>query len=97
MADRFDEVALSLLTASLMSSRGLALNLRRHIPIRIRRATLNAMNREDEKRFEMGQLLVDKEELMEPTQKREDFLLEFEVEMRAACQTPDPRPTKNNQ
>ena len=43
MADRFDEVALPLLTAGLMTPRGLALNLRRHIPIHIRRSTLTAM------------------------------------------------------
>ena len=44
MADRFDEVAIPLLTAGLMTSRGLALTLRRHIRAHIRRATLNAMS-----------------------------------------------------
>ena len=38
LADRFVEVAIHLLTAGLMTSRGLALTLRRHIPIHIKRA-----------------------------------------------------------
>ena len=40
LADRFDEVAEPLMTAGLMATRGLALNLRMHIPPRIRKATL---------------------------------------------------------
>ena len=64
LADRFDEVALPLLTVGLMTIRGLALTLRRHIPIHIRRNTLNALMREDERRFERGAPLVDKDELM---------------------------------
>ena len=86
LADRFDEVALPLLTAGLMTSRGLALTLRRHIPVHIRKATLQAMMREDERRFERGVLLVDKDELMAIAQRKEGFLLEFEAEMRAAGQ-----------
>ena len=50
MADRFDEVALPLLSAGLMTPRGLALNLRRHIPLHIRRSNLSAMMRDDEQR-----------------------------------------------
>ena len=96
LADRFDEVALPLLTAGLMTSRGLALTLRRHIPIHIRRNTLNAMMREDERRFERGVLLVDKDELMAIAQRTEGFLLEFEAEMRAAGQVPDPRPVSDD-
>ena len=69
LADKFDEVALPLLTAGLMTSRGLALTLRRHIPIHIRRTTLTAMMREDERRFERGALLVDKDELMAIAQR----------------------------
>ena len=97
MADRFDEVALPLLTAGLMTSRGLALNLRRHIPIHIRRNTLAAMLREDERRFEKGKLLIDKDELMALAQRKEAFLLEFEAEMRATGQTPDPRMVEDHQ
>ena len=51
------------------------------------------MMREDEKRFEKGTLLMDKDELMALAQRKEGFLLEFEAEMRAAGQMPDPRPT----
>ena len=96
LADRFDEVALPLLTAGLMTTRGLALNLRRHFPNHIRRATINEMMREDEKRFEKGTLLMDKDELMAPAQRKEGFLLEFEAEMRAAGQVPDPRPVSDD-
>ena len=74
-----------------MTSRGPALTLRRHIPVHIRQTTLAAMMREDEKRFERGTLLVDKDELMAIAQREEGFLLEFEAEMRAASQVPDPR------
>ena len=59
MADRFDEVAIPLLTTGLMTARGLALTMRRYIHVTIMRATLAAMMREDEKRFEKGALLVD--------------------------------------
>ena len=93
LADRFDEVAVPLLTAGLMTTCRLALNLRRHIPVHIRRSTINAMMREDEKRFEKGTLLMDKDELMALAQRKEGILLEFEAEMRAAGQVPDPRPT----
>ena len=81
MADRFDEVALPLLIAGLMTPRGLALNLRRHIPIHIRRATLTAMMRDDEKRFKQGKLLMNKDQLMALAQRKEAFLLEFEAEI----------------
>ena len=90
LADRLDEVALPLLTTGLMTSRGLALTLRRPIPIHIRQTTLNAMMREDERRFERGVLLVDKDELMAIAQRKEGFLLEFEAAMTAAGQVPHP-------
>ena len=96
MADRFDKVAMHPLTAGLMTSRGLALNLRRHIPIHIKRVTLNTMMREDERRFDQGELLTDKDELMALAQKKEAVLLGFEAAMRTAGQTPDPRPTEGN-
>ena len=96
MADRFDEVASPLFLAGLMTSRGLALHLKSHIPVHIRRATLNAMAREDEKRFNEGELLTDKDELMVMAQKKEAFLLEFEAEMRAAGLTLDPRATESS-
>ena len=51
------------------------------------------MMREDEKRFERGTPFMDKDELMALAQHKEGFLLEFEAEMRAAGQVPDPRPT----
>ena len=51
---------------------------------------------EDEKRFNEGELLTDKDELMVMAQKKEDFLLEFEAEMRAAGLTPDPRATESS-
>ena len=75
MADRFDEVTSPLFLSGLMTSRGLALHLRSHIHVHIRRDTLNAMAREDEKRFNEGELLTDKDELMVMAQKKEAFLL----------------------
>ena len=94
MADRFDEVASPLYLSGLMTSRGLALHLRCHIPVHIRYATLAHMAREDEKRFHNGDALTDKDELMVIAQRKEAFLLEFESEMRAAGLTPDARATE---
>ena len=54
------------------------------------------MMREDERRFERGVLLVDKDELMTIAQCKEGFLLEFEAEMRGAGQVPDPRPVSDD-
>ena len=48
------------------------------------------------RRFERGVLLVDKDELMAIAQRKEGFLLEFEAEMRAAGQVPDPRPVSDD-
>ena len=53
------------------------------------------MMREDERRFERGVLLVDKDELMAIAQRKEGSLLEFEAEMRAAGQVLDPRPVSD--
>ena len=91
LADRFDEVALPLLTTGLMTSRGLALTLRRHLPIHIRKVTINAMLREDKKRAKYQTPLLNKDELINLAQEEEGFLLEFEAEMRAAGQEPDAR------
>ena len=79
-----------------MTSRGLALTLRRHIPVHFRWTTLTATMREDEKRFERGAPLADKDEVMAIAQRIEGFLLEFEAEMRAAGQVPDPRPVSDD-
>lgn len=81
-----------LLKASLMSSRGLALNLCKHIPIHIRRVTMSAMRREDQKRARSGYPLVNKDWLITIAQE-EEYVLEFEAEMRASGQVPGPRPT----
>ena len=97
LADRFDEVAEPLLTAGLMTTRGLALILREHIPPHIRMATLGAMMREDMRRFKKGDALVDKDELLKMAQDSEAFLLEFETEQRAAGLTPDARHTEHGQ
>ena len=74
-----------------MTSTGLALTLRRHLPIHIKKSTINAMLREDKKRTRGDLPLLDKDELVELTQQEEGFLLEFEAEMRAAGQEPDAR------
>ena len=78
-----------------MTSRGLALNLRQHIPYHIRKATMAAMTREDKKRVKKGDVLINKDELIVLAQEEESFLLEFEVEMRAAGQVPEPRPVQD--
>ena len=93
LADRFDEVADPLLQRNLMTTRGLALNLRIHVPAHIRRATLGAMMREDLRRFILQLPLVDKDELLTMMRNAEAFLLEFETEQRAAGLTPSPRDT----
>ena len=84
------KVAMPLLTVGLTTPWGLALTLRRHNPIHITRATLNAMMREDERRFKLGELPVDKDEVTALAQAKEGFLLESEAEMHAPSQTHDP-------
>ena len=64
MADRYVKFAMPLLTARLMTTRGLALNLRRHIPVHIRRITMSAMARKDKKRTQNTEPLVDKDEVI---------------------------------
>ena len=54
LTDRFDEVAEPLLAAGLVTTRGLALNLRAHIPAHIRKTTLGMMMRQDMMRFKKG-------------------------------------------
>ena len=73
LADCFDEVADPLLRANLMTTRGLALNLRIHVPAHIRRATLGAMMREDLRRFIGNLPLVDKDELLVMMRHAEAF------------------------
>ena len=93
LADRFDEVAEPLRSAGLMTTRGLALKLRAHIPAHIRKTTLSAMMKQDMSRFKQNLPLTDKDELLKLAQESETFLLEFETELRAARLTPEPRDT----
>lgn len=96
LADRFDEVADPLLRANPMTTRGLALNLRIHIPAHIRRATLGAMMREELRRFILQLPLVEKDDLLTMMRNAEAFWLEFETEQRAASLTPSPHDTDLN-
>ena len=97
LTNRFDEVAEPLISAGLVTTRGLVLNLRAHIPAHIRKTTLGAMMRQDLMRFKKGLSLTDRDELLQLAQDAESFLLEFEIEMRAAGLTPDARQTESNQ
>ena len=96
MADRFDQVAMSLLTAGLLTTRGLALNLRSHVPVHIRRVALSSTRREDMKRFKNGEHLVDKVELMKLAHESEAFFLEFEAKIRVAGLTPEPQQAEDH-
>ena len=71
LADRFDEVAEPLRSAGLMTTRGLALNLRAHIPAHIRKTTLSAMMKQDMMRFKQSLPLTDKDELLKLAQDSE--------------------------
>ena len=93
LADRFDEVAEPLRSAGLMTTRGLALNLRAHIPAHIRKTTLAAMMKQDMSRFKQNLPMTDKDEVLKQAQDSETFLLEFETERRAAGLIPEPRDT----
>ena len=92
MADRYDESAMALLGAGLMTSRNLALNPRHHIPSYLKKKTFGAMERQDAKRTDLGLPLIDKDELIALAQKEEKKLLSFEAELRAAGAEPEPRP-----
>ena len=91
MADRFDEVAMPLLMARLMTTRGLTLNICKHIPAHISGFTMSAMHKEDKNRTRRGETLVNKDELIAMALEEEGLLLDFEAEMRAASQVPNPR------
>ena len=64
MADRYDEFAMPLLGAGLMTSRNLAPNLRQHLPFYLKKKTFTAMERQDAKRALANEALTDKDELI---------------------------------
>ena len=92
MADRYDESAMALLGAGLMTSRNLALNLRQHIPSYLKKKNFAAMERQDNVRTNLGLPLTNKDELIKVAQKEELKVLSFEAELRAGGAGPEPRP-----
>ena len=92
MADRYDESAMALLGASLMTSRNLALNLRQHIPSCLKKKNFAAMERKDAARTDLGLPLTNKDELITRAWKEELKLLSFEAEVRGAGAQPESRP-----
>ena len=52
-----------------MTLRNMALNLRKHIPIHIRRRTFSKTERQDLKRIRAGDALVNKDELIASAQE----------------------------
>ena len=91
VADRYDEVAMPLLEARLMTSRNVALNLRGHLPFYLRKKTFAAMERHVAKRKLANEALTNKDELIALAQKEKLKLLSFEAEMRVAGVEPKPR------
>ena len=92
MADRYDEFAMPLLGAGLMTSRNLALNLRHHLPFYLKKKKFATTERQDAKRALANDALTDKDELIVPAQKEELKLLSFEAETRVVGNEPEPRP-----
>ena len=62
-----------------MTSRNMALNLRKHIPIHIRRRAFSKTERQDLKRTRARDALVNKDELIASAQETEAHLLQFEA------------------
>ena len=78
LTDRFEELSFPLLNAGIMTTRGLAVLLHRHLPIHIRAATISAMQLEDERRMKTGEDLINLGELLLLVHTKEDNLLRFE-------------------
>ena len=93
LAEKFDDVAFPLLHSRVMTTRGLALLLRRHLPIHIGKSTITAMLLEDERRMTGGSPEVNVGEMLQMATVKETFLLEIEKELRSVGQTLEERPT----
>ena len=84
LATTFDEVAIPLELAGLMTSKNLALTLWKHIPTYLKKGVFAEMTRLDKKRERDAEPLVDKDDLITIAREEERRLLHFEAKMRGA-------------
>ena len=93
LATRFDNLAIPLLNAHLTTERDLALVLRKHIPIFLRKMTFAKMETQDDKRRIRGKEPSTREEMIAIAREVEMNIIAHEAEMRKCGEIPPPRST----
>ena len=93
LATRFDNLAIPLLNAHLTTERDLALVLRKHIPIFLRKKTFAKMETQDDKRRIRGEEPSIRQEMIAIAREVEMNIIAHEVEMRKCGEIPPPRST----
>ena len=93
LATRFDNLAIPLLNAHLTTERDLALVLRRHIPVFLRKKTFAKMETQDDKRRIEGEDPSTRQEMTAIAREVEMNIIAHEAEMRKCGEIPPPRST----
>ena len=93
VAARFDNLAIPLLNAHLTTERDLALVLRKHIPVFLRKKTFAKMETQDDKRRIRGEDPSTRQEMIAIARKVKMNIIAHEAEMRKCGEIPPPRST----
>ena len=93
LATRFDNLAIPLLNAHLITKRDLALGLRKHIPIFLRKKTFAKMEAQDNKRRIRGEEPPTRREMIAIAREVEMNIIAHDAEMRKCGEIPPPRST----
>ena len=93
LATRFDNLAIPLLNAHLTTERDLALVLRKHIPIFLRKKTFAKMETQDDKRRIRGEEPSTRQEMIAIAREVEMNIIAHEAKMRKCGEVPPPRST----
>ena len=93
LATRFDNLAIPLLNAHLTTERDLALVLRKHIPIFLRKKTFAKMESQDDKRRIRGEDPSIRQEMIAIAREVEMNIIAHEAEMRKCGEMPPARST----
>ena len=92
-ATRFDNMAIPLLSANLITERDLAFILRKHLPIFLRSKVFAKMDAQDDKRRIKEQETTTRHEMIAIAQEVEMNIIAKEAEMRNCGEVPPPRST----
>ena len=91
LATRFDNLAIPLLNAHLITERDLALVLRKHIPVFLRKKTFAKMETQDDKRRIRGEEPSTRQEMIAIAWEVEINIIAHEAKMRKCGEIPPPR------